>query len=118
MVNKVILVGRLTADPEVRATAKGTHITNLRIATNSYSGKDEEGNRKEHTEYHSLVLFGRQAEVAGDYLRKGRMVYADGRLQNRSWDGADGQKRYATEVVVESLQMLGPKPEEASATAV
>ena len=114
MVNKVILVGRLTADPELRATPKGTHVANLRLATNTYGGKDEEGNRREHTEFHHLVLFGRQAQIAADFLRKGRLVYADGRLQNRSWDGADGSKHHASEVVVDNLQMLSPKPEEAA----
>lgn len=111
MVNKVILIGRLTADPEVRATAKGTHVANLRLVTNTYGGKDEDGNARELSEFHSLVLFGRQAEVAGSYLRKGRLLYADGRLQSRSWDGSDGLKHYATEVVVETFQMLSPKPE-------
>lgn len=114
MVNKVILVGRLAADPEVRATPKGVHVANVRLATNTYGGKDEDGNRREHTEFHSLVLFGKQAEVAGDFLRKGRLVYADGRLQSRSWDDAEGRKHYATEVVVDTFQMIGPKPEEAS----
>jgi len=80
MVNKVILVGRLTADPEVRATPSGMHVANLRLATNTYGGKDDEGNRREHTEFHSLVVFGKQAQVAADYLRKGRLLYADGRL--------------------------------------
>jgi single-strand DNA-binding protein len=114
MVNKVILVGRLTADPDVRATAKGVHVATLRLATNIYGGKDEEGNRKEHTEFHSLVLFGRQAEVAGDFLRKGRLVYADGRLQTRKWDDAEGNKRQSIEVVVDNLQMLTAAPTEAA----
>lgn len=114
MVNKVILIGRLTADPEVRATPKGTQVANLRVATNSYSGRDEEGNAKEQTEFHSLVLFGRQAEVAGEYLRKGRLIFADGRLQTRSWEDKEGVKRYSTEVLVDNLQMLGPKPSEAA----
>lgn len=110
MVNKVILIGRLTADPEVRATPKGTQVANLRIATNSYSGKDDAGNVKEHTEFHTLVLFGRQAEVAGEYLRKGRLVFADGRLQTKAWEDKEGVKRYSTEVLVDNLQMLTPKP--------
>ena len=114
MVNKVILIGRLTADPEVRATDKGSHVATLRLATNLYGGKDEDGNRKEHTDFHSLVVFGRQAEVAGEFLRKGRLIYADGRLQTRSWDDAQGQKRWSTEVVVDNLQMLGAKPDEAA----
>ena len=80
MVNRVTLIGRLTADPEVRTTATGTQMANLRLATNEYGGKDDSGARREHTEFHNLVLFGRQAEVAASYLRKGRMLYADGRL--------------------------------------
>ena len=114
MVNKVILIGRLTADPEVRATSTGVQVANVRVATNSYAGKDEAGNRKEHTDFHSLVFFGRQAEVAGEYLRKGRLVYADGRLQTRTWDDADGKRHWATEIVVDEFQMVGPKPEEAA----
>lgn len=114
MINKVILIGRLTADPEVRATPKGTQVANLRIATNSYGGRDEEGNLKEHTEFHTLVLFGRQAQVAGDFLRKGRLVYADGRLQSRAWEDKEGAKRYSTEVLVDNFQMLSPKPNPAA----
>jgi single-strand DNA-binding protein len=114
MVNKVILLGRLTADPEVRATAAGLHVATLRIATNTYGGKDEEGNRKEYTEFHSLVLFGRQAEVAGEYLRKGRMVYAEGRNHTHSWDDAEGKKHTVTEVVVDSFHMVQGKPVEAA----
>ncbi|HLQ63012.1 MAG TPA: single-stranded DNA-binding protein [Candidatus Acidoferrales bacterium] len=109
MVNRVILVGRLTADPDLKATPKGSFIANLRLATNSYGGRDEEGERKEFTEFHRLVVFGRQAEVAGQLLRKGKLIYTDGRLQTRSWDDAGGQKRYSTEVVVESFQILSPK---------
>ena len=114
MVNKVILIGRLTADPEVRATPAGVQVANVRVATNTYAGKDDAGNRKEHTDFHSLVFFGRQAEVAGEYLRKGRLVYADGRLQTRTWDDAEGKRHWATEIVVDEFQMVGPKPEEAA----
>lgn len=113
MVNRVTLVGRLTADPDLRTTTGGTQVTNLRLATNEYGGRDEAGTRREHTEFHTLVLFGRQAEVAGSYLRKGRLLYADGKLRSRSWDGADGSKRHATEVVVDSFQILEPKDQEA-----
>jgi single-strand DNA-binding protein len=112
MVNRVTLIGRLTADPEVRTTATGTQMANLRLATNEYGGKDDSGARREHTEFHNLVLFGRQAEVAASYLRKGRMLYADGRLRHRSWDGSDGSKHHSTEVVVDTFQMLSAKPEE------
>lgn len=116
MINKVILVGNLTADPEVRASPKGVYVANLRLATNTYTGKDESGNRKEQTEFHRLVLFGRQAEFAGEFLRKGRLLYAEGRLQTSSWDdAATGTKKYRTEIVVDTLQLLGPKPQEVAA---
>jgi single-strand DNA-binding protein len=114
MVNKIFLAGRLTADPEVRATPSGVHVANVRLATNSYAGKDEQGVRKEHTEFHNLVFFGRQAEVAGEYLRKGRMVFVDGRVQTRTWDDAEGKRHWMTEVVVESFQMVDSKPVEAA----
>ena len=109
MINKVILVGNLTADPELRTTAKGTPVARVGVATNSYSGKDDEGNRREHTEFHHLVLFGRQAEVAGEYLRKGRLVYVEGRLQTNKWDDAEGKAHTSTEVLVDTFQILGPK---------
>jgi single-strand DNA-binding protein len=114
MVNRVTLVGRLTADPELRTTPNGTQVANLRLATNEYTGKDEAGVRREHTEFHTLVLFGRQAEVAGSYLRKGRLLYADGRLRSRTWDASDGSKRHSTEIILDSFQMLSGKPEEES----
>jgi single-strand DNA-binding protein len=115
MLNKVILVGNLAADPEVRATAKGTYVANLRLATHSYAGKDEEGNRKEQTEFHHLVAFGKTAEFAGQFLHKGRLVSVEGRLQTRTWEDTAGQKRYRTEVVIDELHPLGPKPQEAAA---
>jgi single-strand DNA-binding protein len=110
MVNKVFLVGNLAADPDVKATPKGTYVANLRLATNTYLGKDDEGNAKEQTEFHHLVAFGRTAEFAGQYLHKGRLVYADGRLQTNTWEDNAGQKRSRTEVVVDNLKALGPKP--------
>ena len=117
MVNKVILIGRATADPELRTTGTGTPVANLRLVTNSYSGKEADGTRKEHSEFHQLVMFGRLAEIAGDYVRKGKLVYADGRLQTRTWEGQDGQKRHTTEVVVDTLQLLSPKSSEEAAAA-
>lgn len=110
MVNKVILVGNLAADPDVKATPKGTYVANLRVATHTYVGKDDEGNAKEQTEFHHLVAFGRTAEFAGQYLHKGRLVYADGRLQTNTWEDNSGQKRSRTEIVVDSLKALGPRP--------
>ena len=117
MVNKVILVGNLAADPDVKATQKGTYVAKLRLATNSYMGKDESGNRKEQTEFHNLVAFGKLAEFAGQYMKKGRPIYAEGRLHTSSWDDTAGQKRYRTEVVVDQLQFIpgAKKPADAAA---
>src|SRR5438105_5025589 len=110
MLNKVMLVGRLTADPEVRTLPSGTLLASLRMATNTYGGKDEDGSKKEYTEFHSLVAFARLAEVAGELLRKGRLVYAEGRLRYRSWENAEGQKRFSTEIVIDNFQVIDHKP--------
>jgi single stranded DNA-binding protein (ssb) len=115
MVNKVILIGNLTADPEVKATPKGTYVANLRLATNTYSGKGEDGNAKEQTEFHRLVAFGKLAEFAGQYLHKGRAVYAEGRLHTSTWEDTAGQKRNRTEVLLDELKFVGPKPQEVAA---
>ena len=115
MVNKVILVGNLTAEPDVKATPKGTYVARLRLATNSYAGKDEDGKAKQQAEFHSLVAFGKLAEFAGQYLQKGRSIYAEGRLHTSSWEDTGGQKRYRTEVIVEEIKFMGKKPEEAAA---
>jgi single-strand DNA-binding protein len=106
-VNKVILVGNLGADPETRYGASGGAITNIRIAT-SESWTDRQTNeRRENTEWHRVVMFGRLAEIAEQYLRKGRQVYIEGRIQTRKWQGQDGQDRYTTEIVANEMQMLG-----------
>jgi single-strand DNA-binding protein len=115
MVNKVILIGNLTADPDVKATPKGTYVAKMRMATNQYLGKDESGKRKEQSEFHSLVAFGKTAEFVGQYLKKGRSLYVEGRLHTSSWDDAAGQKRYRTEVVVEEVLFVGHKPAEEAA---
>ncbi len=115
MVNKVILVGNLTADPEVKATPKGTYVAKLRLATNEYLGKDDEGKRKEQTEFHSLVAFGKIAEFAGQYLKKGRCVCVAARLQTSSWDDQSGNKHWRTEVVIEEIKFVGSRPGEAAA---
>jgi single stranded DNA-binding protein (ssb) len=107
-VNKVIIMGRLGQDPEVRYTPAGTCIANFNIAT-SENFKDREGNKQERTEWHRVVLFGRTAEVAGEYLRKGSMAYIEGRLQTRKWTDKEGQDRYTTEVVGDRLQLVGGK---------
>jgi len=115
MVNKVILVGNLTADPDVKATPKGTYVANIRLATHSYLGKDDDGKAKEETEYHRLVAFGKLAEFAGQYLQKGRAVYAEGRLRTSSWQDTAGQKRFRTEIVVDEFKFLGGRPQQAAA---
>jgi single-strand DNA-binding protein len=107
MVNKVILVGNLGRDPEVRTTPSGQPVATFTLATNR-RWNDRQGNRQEQTEWHNIVCWGRQAEVAGQYLRKGKQIYVEGRLQTRSWDDKNtGEKRYMTEIVVENFQMLG-----------
>lgn len=112
MVNKVILVGRLVADPEVRTTSTGAQVANIRLATKTYAGKNEDGTKREFSDFHSLVAFGNLAQVIRSYLRTGRLIYVEGRSQTRSWDTPEGQRRYATEVVIENMQMLEPKHEE------
>ncbi len=103
-VNKVILVGRLGTDPEIRSTAGGTQVCSLSLATSETWMKD--GKREEKTEWHRIVLWGRQAELAQKYLKKGRMVYIEGKLQTRSWQDPQGQKRYTTEIVANNLQFI------------
>ena len=104
-VNKVILIGNVGADPELRYTAGGTAVTNFNIATNE-SWTDSSGERQERTEWHRIVVWGRLAESCNQYLRKGSKVFIEGRLQTRSWETQDGQKRYTTEVVARDMQML------------
>ena len=115
MVNKVILIGNLAADPDVKATPNGMYVAKMRLATNSYLGKDESGKRKEASELHNLVAFGKTAEFAGQYLKKGRSLYVEGRLHTSTWDDTAGQKRYRTEVVVEEVKFVGHKPGEEAA---
>jgi len=113
-VNKVILIGNLGQDPELKYTPSGAAVTTLSIATNEI-WKDNDGNRQERTEWHRVVLWRRQAEIAGEYLKKGSKIYIEGRLQTRSWDDKDGQKRYTTEVIADSLTMLDSKGESSGA---
>jgi single-strand DNA-binding protein len=110
MVNRVILVGRLTRDPEIVVSPKGLTIAKLRLATNTYS-KDDDGNRQEEVQYHSLVAFDRLAGICQEFLTRGKLIYIEGRLRSHEWDGKDGLRRYTTEVVVDQLKMLGPRPE-------
>lgn len=101
--NKVFIIGNLTRDPEVKALPSGMQVCTFAIATNRYY-RDKEGKKQESTEFHNIVSFGRTAEIAGQYLRKGSSALIEGRIQTRSWD-QDGQKRYRTEIVVDSLQL-------------
>ena len=105
-VNKVILLGNLGRDPETRYTTGGDAVTNLSIAT-SEQWKDKNGDKQERTEWHRVVLFGRQAEVAGEYLKKGRSVYIEGRLQTRKYNDKDGVEKYSTEIVADRMQLIG-----------
>ena len=105
-VNKVILLGNLGRDPETRYTTGGDAVTNLNIAT-SEQWKDKSGEKQERTEWHRVVLFGRQAEVAGEYLKEGRSVYIEGRLQTRKYTDKDGVEKYSTEIVADRMQLIG-----------
>ena len=105
-VNKVILIGNLGRDPETRYMTNGDAVTNLNIATTE-AWKDKSGEKQEKTEWHRVVLFGRQAEIAAEYLKKGRPVYIEGRLQTRKYTDKDGVEKYATEIVGDRMQLLG-----------
>jgi single-strand DNA-binding protein len=108
-VNKVILVGNLGKDPEVRYLTDGASVANLTLATSS-SWKDKAtGEKREETEWHRVVLYGRQAEIAGEYCKKGRPVYIEGRLRTRKWQDQSGADRYTTEIVADALQLLGSR---------
>ncbi|MFH1183295.1 MAG: single-stranded DNA-binding protein [Candidatus Moraniibacteriota bacterium] len=108
-VNKVILVGRLTRDPEIRATASGQSVASISLATNSF-WKDKSGQKQERTEFHNVVLWGRLAEIAGQYMVKGAEAYIEGRLQTRKYTAKDGTEKRTTEIVGENMQ-LGAKPQ-------
>lgn len=104
-VNKVILIGRLGADPESRSTPGGATVTNVNIATNRRT-KDRDGNWVEETDWHRIVFWNRLAEIVNEYTRKGTRIYVEGRLQTRSWEDQSGQKKYMTEVVANEMQLL------------
>ncbi|MDC8832967.1 single-stranded DNA-binding protein [Alteromonas gilva] len=105
-INKVILVGNLGNDPEVRYMPNGNAVANLSLAT-SESWKDQQGQMQERTEWHRLTMYRRLAEVAGEYLKKGSQIYVEGKLQTRKWQDQQGQDRYTTEIIVDQMQMLG-----------
>ena len=106
-VNKVILIGNLGRDPEVRYTPNGNAVCNVSIATTRNWKSKESGDKVEETEWHRVVFYDRLAEIAGEYLKKGRSVYVEGRLKTRKWQDKDGKDQYTTEVVAEQMQMLG-----------
>ena len=116
-VNKVILVGNLGADPEVRYTASGSAVANFRIATTE-QWNDKAGEKQEHTEWHRIVAWGRLGEICGEYLHKGKQVYIEGKLRTREWEDRDGNRRFTTEVIAFTMQMLGRAGKEGRAEAV
>jgi len=109
-VNKVILIGRLGKDPDMRYAPSGNAVVNFSVATN-HNSKDSDGNWSVQTEWHNVTAFGRQAEFAGEYLKKGRLVFVEGRLQTRSWEDQNGQKKYRTDIIAFEVQALGSKSE-------
>jgi single-strand DNA-binding protein len=110
MLNMAQIIGYLGRDPEVRSTPEGSAVANLAVATNQ-TWKDRDGEKQERTEWHRVVLFGKVAQIAAEYLKKGSLVYLQGRLQTRKWPGEDGEDRYTTEIVAERMKMLGGKGE-------
>ncbi len=106
--NKVLLIGRLAADPESRTTPNGQTVVTLRVATNRVWNNRATGEKQEQVEFHTVIAWGGLADISSRYLRKGQMAFFEGRLQTRSWQGQDGVKRYRTEIIAENLQ-LGPK---------
>ncbi|MEI6093008.1 MAG: single-stranded DNA-binding protein [bacterium] len=115
-VNKVIIVGRLGKDPEVRYTTNGQAVANFSVATSENWTDKTSGQKQEKTEWHRIVVWGRLAELCRDYLKKGRQVYVDGRLQTRSWDDRDGTKKYTTEIIASTIQFLGASADKAEGT--
>jgi single-strand DNA-binding protein len=108
-VNKVIIVGNLGKDPETRYMPSGSAVTNLRIATTEAWKDKQSGEQQERTEWHSVAMFGRLAEIAAEYLRKGSQVYIEGKLRTRKWQDKEGKDRYTTEILADEMQMLGSK---------
>lgn len=113
-VNKVILVGRLGKDPETRYMTNGEAVTNATLAT-SENWKDKSGGKQEKTEWHNLTFYRRLAEVAGEYLKKGSMIYVEGKLATRKWQDKEGKDRYTTEIIVNEMQLLGGKQDSGQA---
>jgi len=114
-INKAILIGNLGKDPELRYTPSGQAVASFSIAT-TRKWRDKEGQSQEQTEWHNIIVWGKQAENANEYLQKGRSVYIEGRIQNRSYEDKDGNKRYISEVVAQTVQSLGSKGDKSNAT--
>lgn len=108
MINKAILIGRLGKDPDIRYTPEGTMVTNFNLATDE-NWKDKNGEKVQKTEWHRIVAFGKLAEICGNYLVKGKLVFIEGRIQTRSWEDKDGVKRYTTEIIANDMKMLDSK---------
>ncbi|MEE8321968.1 MAG: single-stranded DNA-binding protein [Gammaproteobacteria bacterium] len=108
-INKVILIGNLGNDPDIRYTAGGAAVANISLATAESWRDKESGEKQERTEWHRIVFFGRLAEIVGEYLRKGSQIYVEGRLQTRKWQDKEGNDRYTTEIVANEMQMLGSR---------
>jgi len=108
MLNKALLIGRLGKDPEVRYTPDGMMVTNFNIATDEYR-KDKNGERVQRTEWHRIVTFGKLAEICGNYLSKGKLIFVEGRIQTQSWEDKEGNKHYTTEIIASDMKMLDSK---------
>jgi len=118
MFNIVILAGNIATDIDVRASQTGTYVAKFRLATSYYGGKAEDGTRKESTEFHNVVAFGKLAEFAGNHLKKGRSIILNGRLHTSTWDdAASGGRKYMTEVIAEEIKFAGARPQEAAVEA-
>jgi len=108
MLNKALLIGRLGKDPEVRYTPDGMMVTNFNMATDEYR-KDKNGEKVQRTEWHRIVTFGKLAEICGNYLSKGKLIFVEGRIQTQSWEDKEGNKRYTTEIIASDMKMLDSK---------
>ena len=115
-VNKAIIVGTLGRDPEIKYTASGSAVVNINVATNESWRDKNTGEMQERTEWHRIVMFGKLAEIAAQYLKKGSQAYFEGRLQTRKWQDQNGQDRYTTEIVANEMQMLGGRPDGSGGT--
>ena len=108
-INKVILIGRLGSDPEVRYTPSGVAVANFSVATSEEWKNKDTGEKQERTEWHRIVAWRRLGEICGEYLSKGKQIYVEGRIQTRSWDDRDGNKKYTTEIIANDIQFLGSR---------